>query len=155
MFARSSFHVSQKRLTTAIIAAAIAVFFLMAATTGVLGAPKAKNIESTGNIVFFSDASCKTRCTSVSWGNINPGSTSITVIYIKNLSTAKVTLTMSATNWSPQEATSFLSLSWNRNNYVLQPGKTVQATLTLTASAEMGNLTDFSFTIVLSATELG
>ncbi len=108
---------------------------------------------NTVNVEAYSDAACTQPVTALNVGNVNPGSIVTRMIYIKNSGTIPVTLTMAASGWTPTGANSYLSLSWNRPNYVLAAGDSVSATLTLTVASNTGSLTSFSCTVTITGTE--
>jgi hypothetical protein len=108
---------------------------------------------TTVNVEAYSDPACTVPCTALNVGNVNPGSTVTQTVYIKNTGTVPVTLTMAVSNWSPTNAGSYLTLSWNRQNYVLNAGQSVQATLTLTVASDTGSLTTFGCSVTITGTQ--
>ena len=46
-----------------------------------------------------------------------------------------------------------MTVSWNRNNYVLGSGNTVEAIISLVVDADVVDITDFSFDITIIGTE--
>lgn len=143
----------QKIATIAVITITVIGLFLALSTIGVLGTPRGSGKVSAVNVGIYLDSSCTVNCTSVNWGNINPGSAAEKTIYIKNSGTAAVTLQMSVINWNPRAARLLVTLSWNLNNYVLSAGKVVPAVLTLALVPNVGSLRDFSFVIVITGTQ--
>lgn len=108
---------------------------------------------NTVNVEAYSDSACTQPVTALNVGNVNPGSSVTQTVYIKNSGTIPVRLSMAASGWSPTGASSYLSLSWNRANYLLNAGASVSATLTLTVAADTGSLTTFSCTVTITGTE--
>jgi len=108
---------------------------------------------TTVNVEAYSDSACTVPCTALNVGTVNPGSTVTQTVYIKNTGTVPVTLTMATSNWSPANANSYLTLSWNRPNYVLNAGLSVQATLTLVVASDTGSLTTFSVSVTITGTQ--
>jgi hypothetical protein len=88
--------------------------------------------------------------TSLAVGTLNPGATATQTVYIKNTGNIPETLTMTVNNWNPANANTYLTLTWNRQNNVLAAGASIQATLTLTATANTGSLTTFSCDVTLT-----
>ena len=64
-----------------------------------------------------------------------------------------VVLGMTAGNWNPASASSYITLSWNRENYLLNSGSVVQAVLTLSVSSGVSGVTNFSFDIIITGIE--
>jgi len=108
---------------------------------------------STVNVDAYTDSACTIPCTALSIGNIAPGSTATQTIYIKNSGTVPMTLTMTASNWNPSNANTYLTLSWNRQSTVLAAGSSTPATLTLVAASNTGSLTTFSCSVTITGTQ--
>jgi len=140
----------------AIIAVAVTGLFLTMVSAGVLTANQ--TVLSLGtitavNVGVYSDSGLTQNLTSIDWGTLAPGNSTTRTIYVKNTGTIPVTLSMTTTSWVPSNANTYLTVTWNRANYVLAAGSSVSAILTLTASANAGNITTFSFNVVISGTE--
>ena len=140
----------------AIIAVAITGLILTMVTSGALTAnqtvPSSGSITAV-NVGVYTNSACTNNCTSIDWGSVAPSASVSRTVYVKNLGTVPMTVTMAAMSWVPSNAGSYLSVSWNRDNDVLAAGASVQATLTLTASASAGAISSFSFNIVITGTE--
>src|SRR5512139_1466795 len=65
------------------------------------------------NIDVYSDAGLTTPCTALNVGTVSPGSTVTQNIWVKNNGTVPVTLTMVADPWTPTNAGSYMTLTWN------------------------------------------
>lgn len=65
-----------------------------------------------------------------------------------------MTLNLTVRNWTPMEAGNYITLSWNREGYALQPNETIEVLLTLHVNRDVRNLTDFSFEIIINANEV-
>ncbi len=148
--------IAKKSSKIVIIAAAIAAVLITATTLAALNV--SRNISFDGtltsvNIEVYSDSAFKQPCKTVSLGIVDPGTTVTQIIYINNNGTVPVTLSMSTSKWNPMDASSYLNLSWNRENYVLAAGQTIQATLTLTAALNTGSLKTFSFSATIIGTQ--
>lgn len=145
-----------QKITPAIVIIAITGLLVTMTTLGALSDSTLFSLNgtiTTVNVDAYTDAACTIPCTSLNVGNVAPGSTVTQIIYMKNNGTVPVTLTMAASNWNPTTASSYLTLTWNRQNYVLSAGTSVQATLTLTAAANAGNLTTFSCSVTITGTQ--
>jgi hypothetical protein len=145
----------RKLSTGAIIALAATGIFLTMVTAGLI---TTQTLQSNGtmttiNVGVYSDSACTQNLTSISWGSIYPGNSTTRTIYVKNTGTLPVTLTMTTGSWVPTTASSVLTLTWNRQNTVLNAGQSISATLTLSVASSTGNLTDFSFNIIITGAE--
>ena len=138
------------------LCAAILLGAVATGTYGVLNS--SKTISSSGsvstiNVEVYSDSACTQAATNINWGNLSPGTSATYTLYIKNSGNTAETLSMSTSSWSPQTASQYIAISWNRNNAVLGANQVVQATLTLTVSSSIDNsITAFSNSITISGT---
>ena len=145
----------QKISTGVIIALAATGIFLSLVTAGLIAT---QTVPSNGtvtavNVGVYSDSECTQNLTSISWGTLYPGNSTTRTIYVKNTGTLPVTLTMTSGSWVPTTANTVLTLTWNRQNTVLNAGQSTSATLTLAAASSTGSLTDFSFNITVTGSE--
>jgi hypothetical protein len=58
-----------------------------------------------------------------------------TTVYVKSVSNLKVTLNMFLTDWNPVEISDYLTISWDYNKTILDPGEIIPVTMTLSASS--------------------
>ncbi len=97
---------------------------------------------------IYADNTCTQNASFVNWGDLRPGENTTKTVWIKNLGTTDVALSVAATDWEPQNAYPSISLSWNQEGRTLVPNEVVQATLTLTVSPDVAeNITTFNFNI--------
>ena len=136
------------------------VLIAMALTITTYGAiTVSKNLSSTGsinvsaNLGVYSDSACTTTLSAIDWGTITPGSTVNRTVYVKNIGTGtSLTLSMSPSGWSPASASTYITISWNRQGTTLVPGASTAATITLTASSSTVDITSFSVQISITGT---
>lgn len=146
----------RKISTGAAIAIAATGLFMTLLTTGLL--MSSQTLQSSGtvttvNVGVYSDSGCTQNLTSINWGTIYPGNSTTSIIYVKNIGSLPVTLTMTTGSWVPSNANTYISLSWNREGTVLTAGQSTTATLTLSATPDAANITSFSFNIIITGTE--
>jgi len=110
------------------------------------------NITSTIDIRVYSDPDATINCTTMDWGNLNSGDIATKTVYIKNTGNVSETLSMTATEWNPSNAIQSLSLTWNKEGAILEAGKVVPAIIALKIESDTGDLSDFSFNLVISGT---
>jgi hypothetical protein len=128
-------------------------------TTAVALLSTFKTISSNGNVKTirvgaYKDAACNQTLSTIDWGTLIPGSTcNYTTLYIRNEGTASLVLNETVGNWNPALASSYITLSWNREGYVLSSGATVQAVLTLSVPSNITGISSFSFDITITGTE--
>ena len=58
-----------------------------------------------------------------------------TTVYVKSVSNFRVTLNMFLTDWNPVEISDYLTISWDYNGTLINPGEIIPVTITLSASA--------------------
>jgi hypothetical protein len=146
----------QKLPKVAVIAIAIAGILLTVTTAAVLSANQSVPLNGTitaVNLGIYTDSACTQTCTALNVGTINSGGTGTQTVYIKNTGTVSETLTMTESNWSPANANTYLTLTWNQQNTVLPAGQSIEATLTLTAASNTGSLTTFSCSVTITGTQ--
>jgi hypothetical protein len=86
---------------------------------------------------------------SFDWGMLDPGTNKTITCYIKNEGNNVVTLSMSASNWNPANAPTYLTLTWNLGGSTVNPGQIRTARFTLAVSASTSGITNFSFDITI------
>jgi hypothetical protein len=146
----------RKLSTGAIIALTATAIFLTLVTAGLIATqtiPSDGTVVSAANIGAYTDSDCTQNCTHISWGTLNPDTTTNKTVYVKNTGTVPLTLSMATENWTPTNADDYLTLTWDQQNTILDAGQSVPANLTLTAAADTGDLTSFSFNIIITGTE--
>ena len=116
-----------------------------------------RTISSTGSVKaigvgVFWDQACTNAVTSISWGTIEPGSSVDRTVYIKNTGNDAVTLSLATSNWSPGNASSYMTLSWDYGGQSINANAVVQVKLTLSVLSSVSGITDFSFDITIVAT---
>ncbi|MEM3356854.1 MAG: hypothetical protein QW166_03395 [Candidatus Bathyarchaeia archaeon] len=149
-----------QKINTTIILAAVALIGVMASllVAGLLAdyqrVSNAGSVKAVG-VGVYSDSACTTNLTSINWGLLTPGTNYTRDIWIKNLGNTRITLNMATEGWSPATASSYITLWWDREGQYLNATQSFKAVLTLYASTTITttNITDFSFTIVITGTE--
>jgi len=132
---------------------------IMGTIVSALGAIIAsKTLSNTGNlnaigVGIYQDGGCTNALTAIGWGSLEPGVTSEHTIYVKNEGTVALRLNMGVGNWNPVSASNYMTLSWTRENYVLNPGYVISATITLSISSSVTGITNFSFDVTITGTE--
>ena len=109
-------------------------------------------VEATAGIGVYWDAGCTNAVGSINWGVLSPGHSAQAVVYVRNEGNQSIFLTVAPTNYSPANASDYLSFSWACANATIMPTEIVQVTTWLLVSATQapkttGNFT-FSFDII-------
>jgi hypothetical protein len=134
---------------------AIAVMGIAASALGSLVARR--TISNTGTVKaigvgVYWDSGCSNPVSSIDWGSLDPGVMVKKTIYVRNEGNIAVTLQMTTGNWNPPSASSYITLIWSREGYVLSSGSVVDAVLTLSVSSNISTITSFSFNIIIAGT---
>ena len=58
-----------------------------------------------------------------------------TTVYVKSVSNFRVTLNIFLTDWNPVEISDYLTISWDYNGTLINPGEIIPVTMTLSASS--------------------
>jgi len=139
----------RKLSTGAIIALTATAIFLTLVTAGLIAT---QTIPSNGtvsavNVGVYTDSDCTQNCTNISWGTLNPNSTTNKTIYVKNTGPVPVTLTMTTQNWTPTTANSVITLTWDQQDTILDANQSTPANLTLKVATDTDDLTNFNIVI--------
>jgi hypothetical protein len=110
--------------------------------------PSSGNISAL-NVDIYSDYACTQKLDSLDWGDITPGDPVSKTIYLKNTGNTRIKLGMTKSNWNPPQANGLITLTWDKENEVLNPKQTATATLTIRAADEIVDITTFSVTILI------
>ena len=95
------------------------------------------------------DNDCTDPLPSVDWGTLEPGSSKNVTCYIRNEGSSVSTLSMYTSNWSPSNASSYMSLSWDYGGQSINVDEVVRVMFTLSVSASIEGITSFSFDITI------
>jgi hypothetical protein len=110
-------------------------------------------VSTSAGLAVYSNSACTTSLSSISWGSLSPGGTATETIYVKNTSSGlSLTLNMITSSWSPASANGPITITWNQQSTVLQPGASVAAVLTLTVSSSISGVTSFNVNINIGGT---
>jgi hypothetical protein len=151
----------QFRTKKVTVGTALAMVIMMVAimSMSTLGAlVTTRSISNSGSVTavgvgIYSDSACTNAVSAIAWGALNPGTVKTYTIYVDNVGTVPVTLSMTTGNWTPSTASSYMTLTWNQQNSVLQAGQVVQAVLTLSVSSSATGVASFSFDMTITGTQ--
>ena len=135
---------------------AIAIVGMVVTALGALVATR--TISNSGSVTavgvgVYSDNACTTALSAISWGTLNPGDVKTYTVYVRNEGTVSVMLNMTVSNWNPSSASSYITLTWNKEKSTLTAGQVVPAVLTLSVSSSVSGVTSFSFDITITGTQ--
>jgi hypothetical protein len=133
------------------VAALAAAVLVATATIAIVEAVSNRNgVSNQGklkavNLGLYWDNACTNTTVAVDWGLFSPGAASSVTLYVRNEGSSAVKLNLTTRNWNPANASEHITLTWNREGQVLEPQTVATATLTLSVSANISGITDFSF----------
>lgn len=87
---------------------------------------------------------------SLDWGEVYPDSNVTKPLSVTNIMNAPCQLYLTTSGWVPANASDFMTLTWNYNGAAVDVDETVDLVLTLTISAEVEGITDFSFNTTIT-----
>jgi hypothetical protein len=111
--------------------------------------PSVGTVKTVGVGTFW-DINCTSRVTEIDWGLVEPGQHVNATIYLKNEGNAPITLSINTENWSPSNATNYITLSWDYAGQTVDPRTVVKVNLTLAVSLDVTGITNFTFGIVIT-----
>jgi len=106
-------------------------------------------VKALGVGVYW-DSNCSVPVSSIDWGSIEPGSASNVAFYVRNEGNYAATLFLSAENWTPENASHYLSLRWDYVGQIIDSSETAHVTLSLIASPDVEHIVDFGFDVIIS-----
>ena len=105
------------------------------------------------NVEIFNNNDCSQTCSNIDWGILTPGDSITQTIYIKNSGNKPITLFMTTEEWTPTNASTYLNLTWDKENTNLNPDQVVLASITLSASLNIDSIDDFNFSIIITGVD--
>jgi hypothetical protein len=136
----------------------LAVIALSLTVTTLAAITITKDVSSTGTITTsptigtYSDSACTNALSTINWGSVAAGSNTTQTIYVKNTGTGTMTLNLSANSWTPSNANSYITVTWDKTGSTLAAGQSTAATITLAVSSSITGITSFSNTITITGT---
>jgi len=96
------------------------------------------------------DPECTSTVTEIDWGVLEPSDSVSKVIYVRNTGNAAVVLSMTTENWSPTEAGTYITVTWDAEGSTLDVNATLMITITLNVSADITGFSEFHVDIVIT-----
>ena len=141
----------EKVLFFCVVASLILYVFMLMATNNTIANVSAMQTNGVG---VYWDSNCTNRVSSISWGNLTPGSAKNFAVYIRNEAGVLVELLLWTANWNPAIASGYINLGWNYTaGRWINPGEVLRTTLTLSVSRYIAGISSFNFDIVITATD--
>ena len=125
-----------------------------AAITSTLTIPNVGTVTTVGVEAYW-DVNATNPVEQIDWGACQPGVNYTETIYIMNSGNTPCNLTFQTESWNPQNATNCITLSWNYTGQILQPNQIIPVELQLSISDQISGIEQFSFNLVIIASEVG
>lgn len=107
-------------------------------------------VETIGVGVYW-DINCSEAVSNITWGLVKPGSDINVSVFVRNEGNVDARLYLGTRKWSPSNASSYITLSWDYGQQLIGPWDFVKVTLTLSISDSIEGITDFDFDIIIAA----
>lgn len=137
-------------VVTGIVATVLASMFVSALLAANQRIPNTGNVKAVGVGVYW-DSDCTNNVTSIDWNIVELGKTANRTVYIENGGNTRIILNMTTSNWSVG-ALGKITLSWDRESYLLDSGSVISTVFTLSVSSDT-TVSSFSFDITITGTE--
>lgn len=131
---------SSKR-TILLIAIAVVITLIVSSAISIwlsrfsnLVIPSVGRITALGVEAYW-DRNLENKTETFDWGTVYPGVSNNVTLYLRSISNIETTLYLNTTEWNPANISNYMTLSWNYNETTIQPGETIEVTLTLSASS--------------------
>ena len=147
-----------RRGTRVLFELLLLIFVLL--SVGIIAASQWSAVVITGHgnlrvdgVGVYHDTNCNVALKYLDWGTVEPRSTSDISLYVRNEGNHIATLFLATDDWIPENASDYMSLSWNYDGKTLSPMESIELTLTLSVSADARNMDSFSFKVILGTNE--
>ena len=144
------------KLVIGVLVAVIALSASVIALQGMSG--MITRFRSSGEVLtkgvgLYEDSACNVTISELTWGMVEPGSTEYIETYVRNEGNVPVKLYLYADNWSPSNASLYIDFGWDYDNSVLNSDDVLKVNFYLRMSADVHNLVDFTFDVLIDAVE--
>ena len=110
---------------------------------------KADSVIGIGVGIYW-DKDCTNTTRSLNFRIIDANSNNDLTMYVRNEGNSAVSLMLGASNWTPPNASSYMSLSWNYSGQILKTNEVIPIKITLTVSSTICDITDFSLQTIIT-----
>lgn len=100
-------------------------------------------------VMAYSDADCTSKLVSIDWGVLEPGGNKSVTCFLRNEGNYAITVSLFTENWSPSNASEYITLGWDYGGQSISPSEILKVILSLSVSASIHDITDFTFDIII------
>lgn len=138
-----------------IVAVALLGFFVvnMFLLNSIIGQTSTRtSLQSYGSIRtvgvgIYTNGYCLESASAVDWGQITPGESISRRFYLRNEGNSDVLLSLYTTNWTPETAENYMTLTWDYAGQSISPNQVISVTLTLSVQSSISGIETFNFDI--------
>jgi hypothetical protein len=134
--------------TLTLVAYALALSLVGAAVQTSKTLSNSGSVKGVG-VGIYQYQNCTSPVNSINWGTLDPGASVNKTVYIRNEGNTPATLSMTTSNWSPSNASSYITLKWDYGGQTLSVNQVIQVKFTLVISSSITGITNFSFGITI------
>ena len=144
-----------------VVLKALLTVFLCALALSIVGialslVQTSKSFSSVGavkgvGVGIYWDSACTNMTSSINWGTLDPGSSKLVALYVRNEGNTPITLFKTQQNWTPSNAANYITLTWNYANQTLGNNAVLQISLKLAISTVVSGITSFTFDTIITA----
>jgi len=144
-----------------VVLKALLTVFLCALALSIVGialslVQTSKSFSNVGTIKgvgvgIYWDSACTNKTSSINWGTLDPGSSKLVALYVRNEGNTPITLFKTQQNWTPSNAATYITLTWNYANQTLGNNAVLQISLKLAISTVVSGITSFTFDTIITA----
>jgi archaellum component FlaG (FlaF/FlaG flagellin family) len=146
---------ASNRMTIILAVVAGSIISVALVSAVIVSSSDANNAGSSKTAAFsvYWDQSCTNRTQTINWGTVEPNTTKSLTVYIKNTGAIPIRLNMKTSQWNPTTTQKYVTLTWDRENSILNRASNITATFTLRMPSDVANLATFSFVITITGTQ--
>jgi hypothetical protein len=111
-------------------------------------------VTASVNLGVYFDNITTQEVTSIDWGIVYPNDQALQTIYLQNLGNVNCQVFLNTTDWTPQDAQHLITLTWDYNGTLIEPNTMLQVTLSLNTSAQLVDIEQFDFKIIITSIAL-
>ena len=134
-----------------VLVASVLVASTFAVITIQKNVPGEGSIKGVGLDIYW-DPQCTDETSSIDFGLLEAGSYKDFTLYLESQGNTDLTLSMTAQDWNPTEASNYLSLTWNREGQKISPDQVMSFVLRLSVSPNIQDISSFSLLITIYGT---
>lgn len=108
------------------------------------------SVSSETGIGVYWDYECTRSVKEINWGTLFAGAKKNVTVCIRNQLQNVIYLMLNISDWNPQNAFHFMTLSWDYQGNALSPSSVVKVNFILALKPTISGITSFSFNITIS-----